>query len=207
MGAGRSDVACAIFGLAPADSGDILVHGHRVSIRHPRDAIELGIGMVTEDRKGHGIVPDMAVGHNATLAGLRAYCRGPVVRHASEEAAVAGTIREYAIKTDGARQAVSQLSGGNQQKVVIARALLPAPDIVILDEPTRGIDIGAKAEVHAIVAELTCRGKAVILVSSELPELLALCDRVLVMRQGTVTAELDPKQTTQAQILEYAIPI
>ena len=207
MGAGRSEVACAIFGLSPADGGEIRVRGRPVRIRHPAEAMRLGIGMVTEDRRGYGLVPLMSVRHNITLAALRTCCRGPVIRHASEAAVSAQAIAAYGIKTSHAGQAVSQLSGGNQQKVVIARTLLTGPEIVILDEPTRGIDVGAKADVYKIIAELAEQGRAVLLISSELPELLALSDRLLVMRQGALVAELDPSTASQEEVMEYAMPV
>ena len=207
MGAGRSEVACALFGLSPADGGEIRVRGRPVHIRRPSEAMRLGIGMVTEDRRGYGLVPLMSVRHNITLAALRTCCWGPLIRHASETALSAQAIAEFGIKTSHADQAVSQLSGGNQQKVVIARTLLPEPEIVILDEPTRGIDIGAKSEVYAIIAELAAQGRAVLLISSELPELLAVCDRLLVMRQGVVVAERAPSMTSQEEILKYAMPL
>ncbi len=206
MGAGRSEVVAAIFGLVPADGGEIRLRGKTVRIRRPADAIRLGIGMVTEDRKGYGIVPDMSVRHNLTLASLRDCCSGPLIQHAREAAVAAEAIGRFAIKTSGQRSKVSQLSGGNQQKVVIARTMLADPEIVILDEPTRGIDVGAKAEVHGIIGEFVRKGRTVILVSSEISELLALCDRILVMREGEITAELDPARTTSEEILGYAIP-
>jgi inositol transport system ATP-binding protein len=207
MGAGRSEVVSAIFGLAPADSGEIKVRGKTARIRRPADAIRLGIGMVTEDRKGYGIVPEMTVPHNVTLAALRDCCRGPVIDHLREASVALGAIGRYGVKTSGPRQKVSQLSGGNQQKVVIARTMLAGPEIVILDEPTRGIDVGAKAEVYEIIRELTRKGRTVILVSSELPELLALSDRILVMREGELTAGFTPEKTTQEEILKHAIPV
>ncbi|MDD4872355.1 MAG: sugar ABC transporter ATP-binding protein [Kiritimatiellae bacterium] len=207
MGAGRTEVMNALFGLDPADEGEILVNNQPTHIRRPADAMSLGIGMVTEDRKGYGIVPTMSVEHNTTLAALDCCCVGPFLVHARERAVADENIMAFGIKTTGRQQAVNQLSGGNQQKVVIAKTLLARPSIVILDEPTRGIDIGAKAEVYAIIARLASEGKAVILVSSELPEILSLSDRVLVMRQGTVAAELDPRHTTQEEILKHAMPI
>jgi ABC-type sugar transport system ATPase subunit len=149
----------------------------------------------------------MSVKHNLTLASLRKCCRGPVVNHAAERAVAEATIARFAIKASGGNQPVSQLSGGNQQKVVIAKTLLAEPSIVILDEPTRGIDIGAKAEVYAIIRRLAREGKAVILVSSELPEVLWLSDRILVLRQGTLAAELDPSRTSQEEILKHAMPV
>ncbi len=207
MGAGRTEVVSALFGLQPADTGVIRVHGRPVRIRCPDQAIRLGIGMVTEDRTGWGLVPAMSVRQNVTLAALKNYCCGPWIRRQAETRAVEQSLRALAIKTSGAGQAVSQLSGGNQQKVVIARTLLAEPSIVILDEPTRGIDVGAKAEVYSIIARLAQLGKAIILVSSEMPELLSLSDRVLVMREGQLTAELEPQHTSQEEVLKYAMPV
>ncbi|MDY0168142.1 MAG: sugar ABC transporter ATP-binding protein [Thermoguttaceae bacterium] len=206
MGAGRTEVVSALFGLMPADTGSIWVDGEPVRICCPADAMRYGIGMVTEDRKGYGLVPTMSVRQNITLASLRACCLGPLVRHGREAAVAAASIREFGIRTSGNRQAVGQLSGGNQQKVVIARALLPGPSIVILDEPARGIDVGAKMEVYGIIARLAREGKAVILVSSDLPEVLSLSHRLLVMRQGRVAAELIPARSTQEEVLKYAMP-
>lgn len=207
MGAGRSEVASALFGLEPAACGEIRIGQRSVQIRHPAEAMRLGIGMVTEDRRAYGFVPQMSVRHNVTLASLRRCCRGPVIRHAAETAMAAKAIARTGVRASHDGQAVVQLSGGNQQKVVFARTLMPEPEIVILDEPTRGIDVGAKSEVHALIAELADQGKAVLLISSELPELLALSDRLLVMRQGEVSAELDPLKTTQEEVLKYAMPI
>ncbi len=202
MGAGRTELASAIFGLAPADAGEIRIAGHPVRIRRPADAMLHGIGMVTEDRKKFGLVPHMPVKHNITLASLR----DRVIDHGKENAVADEQIRAFAIKVSGRNQLVLSLSGGNQQKVVIAKALLAEPDILILDEPTRGIDIGAKTEVYAIINRVARAGKAVLLVSSELPELMALSDRVLVMREGAITAELNPRLTTQEEILSFAMP-
>jgi len=207
MGAGRTEVMKALFGLEPAEKGEILVENLPAHIRHPADAMRLGIGMVTEDRKGYGIIPAMSVGHNTTLAALARFCTGPVINHDAEHSAADGNILSFGIKTSGRRQEISQLSGGNQQKVVIARTLLAGPSIVILDEPTRGIDIGAKSEVYAIIMRLAREGKAVILVSSELAEILSLSDRIIVMRQGAVAAELDPRRTSQEEILKHAMPV
>ena len=206
VGAGRTELASAIFGLAPADAGEIRVAGRPVRIRGPADAIRYGIGMVTEDRKQFGLVPTMPVMHNMTLASLGECCSGPFIDHAKEAAVADEGIRSFGIKTGGRRQAVNQLSGGNQQKVVMARSLLAHPSIIILDEPTRGINVAAKAELYALIAGLAQQGMSVILISSELPEVLALSDRLLVMRQGTIAAELDPSKTSQEEVLNYAMP-
>jgi inositol transport system ATP-binding protein len=206
MGAGRTDVVNAIYGLAPADAGEVQVKGRPVRIASPREALNQGIALVSEDRKGFGLVLTMSVKHNLTLANLDRYSRGVFIDHREENRVATDRIQAFAIKTQGLDQTVEFLSGGNQQKVVIAKALLTEPDILILDEPTRGIDIGAKAEVYAIISQLAREGKAIILVSSELSEILALSDRILVMREGTIAAELDPRQTTQEEILKWAMP-
>lgn len=206
MGAGRTDILNAIYGLAPADVGEIRVRNRAVSIKQPRDAIQAGISLVSEDRKVYGIIPKLPVTPNITLSALDTCCRGLWLQKRAETRVAAEQIQALRIKVSGPSQTVDHLSGGNQQKVVLARALLTKPEILLLDEPTRGIDVGAKAEVHVLVRNLANEGKAVVLVSSELPELLALSDRVLVLREGIVTAELDPRQTTQAELLRFAIP-
>ncbi|MCH7226340.1 sugar ABC transporter ATP-binding protein [Haloferula sp. A504] len=206
MGAGRSEVVSAIFGLAPAERGVIEVGGVPVRIREPAGAIRLGIGMVTEDRKDYGIIPELPVAQNVTLAALREACRGPVISPRREMAMAGEAVDQFGIKCTP-RQKIGQLSGGNQQKAVIARTMMAGPSIVILDEPTRGIDVAAKSEVYQIIRDLTRKGTTVLLVSSELPELLAMSDRILVMREGKITARLDPGQTTQEEILRHAIPV
>lgn len=206
MGAGRTEVVSAIFGLEPAEGGSIDIHGQTVRIRSPREAIRHGIGLVSEDRKEFGLVLPMSVKHNTTLASLRACCRGGFIHHRAESRVADDQITAFNIRAAHRNQPVVHLSGGNQQKVVIAKTLLAGPDILILDEPTRGIDIGAKAEVYAIISRLAAAGKAVILVSSELPELLSLTHRLLVLREGEIAAELDPRRTTQEEILQHAMP-
>jgi len=205
MGAGRTELVNAIYGLEPADSGEIRVHGAVTTTRAPRDAIEAGIGLVTEDRKCFGLVPTFGVRGNVTLAALRRWCRGSFIQNEAEQNVTDAQIRNLRIRAQDREQPVLTLSGGNQQKVVLARTLLTEPRILLLDEPTRGIDIGAKAEVHAVINELAAAGKAVVLVSSELPELLTLSDRILVLRGGRLSAELDARKTTPAEILHHAI--
>ncbi len=207
MGAGRTEVVSALFGLAPADGGTINVHGSPVQIRCPADAIRHGIGMITEDRKRFGLVPEMSVRQNISLASLDRHSRGPLLQHGREAQLVDARMHELGIRATAREQAVRQLSGGNQQKVVLARTLLAEPSIVILDEPTRGIDVGAKVEIYGIIAGLARKGKAILLVSSELPEVLSLSHRVLVMRQGMVSAELDPRRTSQQEVLRHAMPV
>ena len=206
MGAGRTDLLNAIYGLDPADSGEIFVNGRRVSIAGPRDALNAGIGLVSEDRKRFGFVPRFGVKQNVTLAALRRWCRLGCVDHFAENRLADEQIRAFRIRTAGRNQPVVRLSGGNQQKVVLARSLLAEPEILLLDEPTRGIDIAAKAEVHELIAALARAGKTIILVSSELPEVLSLSHRLLVMREGQLTAELDPATTSQEEIMKFAMP-
>ncbi len=206
LGAGRTDVLHALYGLAPADAGEIRVGGRPVRIAGPRDALARGIALVGEDRKRSGLVLPMSVRQNITLADLRRHCAGPFVAARRERAAADARIRSLGIRTPHRDRPVGTLSGGNQQKVVLARALETKPEVLLLDEPTRGIDVAAKAEVHAIVAGLAREGKAIVLASSELPELLALCDRLLVLREGGVTAELDARRTTQEEVMGYAVP-
>ena len=206
MGAGRTELVSAIFGLAPAASGEIRVHGRPVWIASPRDALDQGIALVAEDRKTFGLVPGMSVKQNLTLADLGQCCRGPWIDHRRENQVADEQIRAMAIRARDRNQRVNSLSGGTQQKIVVAKALLTRPAILILDEPTRGIDIGAKNEIYAIIRRLAAGGTAVIMVSSELPEILSLSHRILVMREGAVTAELDPRRTTQEEILRYAMP-
>ena len=202
MGAGRSEVAHAIYGLDPAEAGDIFVDGKPRRIASPADAVAAGIALVSEDRKRHGFVPGMSVRENLSLA-MMDHWR---IRHRTESMVADEQIRSFSIKVADRDQAVAKLSGGNQQKVVIAKALLTRPRVLILDEPTRGIDIGAKAEIHSIISRLARSGMAVLLISSELPELLALSDRLLVMRDGGITAELDPLHTSEEEILSHAMP-
>jgi inositol transport system ATP-binding protein len=206
MGAGRTDVAAAIFGLVPATAGTIFVRGHPVRIPSPAHALAHGIAMVTEDRQRYGLVPNMSVKENITLSSLSRYSRGLFLQSRAEEAAADDQIRKLDVRGAGRTQRVKYLSGGNQQKVVLARALLTDPEILILDEPTRGIDIGAKQEIHALIARLAQEGKAILLVSSEMSEILSMSDRILVMREGAVAAELAPPAATPDEILKHAMP-
>jgi inositol transport system ATP-binding protein len=206
MGAGRSDVASAIFGLAPATRGTILLHGRPVTVRSPAAALAHGIAMVNEDRKEFGFIPGMSVKENITLSSLGRFAWGPFVRPGAEAAGAEQQMRQFNVRGAGSCQPVKFLSGGNQQKVAIARALLADPQILILDEPTRGIDVAAKSEIYSIVSDLAKAGKAILLISSEMNELLSLSDRILVMREGAAVAELVPQATSPEEILRYAIP-
>ncbi|MDE3164591.1 MAG: sugar ABC transporter ATP-binding protein, partial [Acidobacteriota bacterium] len=206
IGAGRTEIASAIFGLEPAASGDILVRGRPARIASPADALAHGIAMVTEDRRRYGFVGGMGVRENVTLSSLRRYCAGGFVRRGAETAAADAQIRAFSIRAASREQPVKYLSGGNQQKVVLARALLADPAILILDEPTRGIDVGAKTEIYGLISRLAGEGKAILLVSSEMNEILALSDRILVIRDGAIAAEVAARGATPEEILSYAMP-
>jgi len=206
VGAGRTALLNAVYGLVPADRGEIRVKDRPVRIRRPADALAAGIGLVTEDRRRFGFIPRFSAPPNITLSGLRRCCRFGWVRRGLERRIGQERIEALRIRGAGGGLPVERLSGGNQQKVVLARTLFAEPDILLLDEPTRGIDIAAKAEVHEIIRDLARRGKAVVLASSELPELLALSNRLLVMREGLVVAELDPAGARPEEILKQAMP-
>ena len=207
MGAGRTEVAGAIYGLQPASTGTIHFKGQILRVTCPDEALAAGIGMVTEDRKGQGIIPALGVGENITLSSLRRFARGPLIDRSADRTAAREQIGAFAVKASSPAQPIAQLSGGNQQKALLARSLLDDPDLIILDEPTRGIDIGAKAEIYALIQKLARQGKGVLLISSELPEVLALAHRIVVLRQGSVAATLDAATTDQETVLRHAMPL
>ncbi len=204
MGAGRSEICRTIFGLDPMLEGEIFVEGRKAKTSSAEDAIRLGIALVPEDRKREGIFSIKDVSFNITLKLLRQIIRGIKVDRPMERKVVEEHISGLSIKTPSPQQLVGNLSGGNQQKVVIARWLVTQPKILILDEPTRGVDVGAKAEIYAIMNELASRGVAVIMVSSELPEVINMSDRVLVIGGGRVRGDLDRHEVTQEKIMTYA---
>jgi ABC-type sugar transport system ATPase subunit len=207
MGAGRTEVASALYGLQPASTGSIRFKGKALRITCPADALAAGIGMVTEDRKGQGIIPALGVGENITLSSLRRFSRGPLIDQSADRTAARDQIEAFAVKASRPAQPIAQLSGGNQQKALLARSLLDGPDLIILDEPTRGIDIGAKAEIYALIRRLTGSGKAVLLISSELPEVLSLAHRIVVLRRGSVAATLAAAAADQETVLRHAMPL
>jgi ABC-type sugar transport system ATPase subunit len=202
-GAGRTELALAIFGAREAESREILVDGHVVEIRSPVDAMAAGIGYLPEDRKEQGLFLEMNVAENIAAARLDAF-GGWQVRDAKVTTTAQQFMQKIRIAAASARTRVVQLSGGNQQKVLLSRWLLREPGILIVDEPTRGIDVGAKAEIYKILRELADRGKAIIAISSDLPEVLAICDRILVMREGQITCELPGWIATEEMIMHYA---
>lgn len=203
VGAGRSEAARALFGIDPAEEGEIRVEGRRVRIRSPRDAVALGLGLVPEDRKTEGLVLSMSVAENLTLASLARLGRWGAVAPALERAAVKEAAARLRLVCAGPDQPVSELSGGNQQKVVLGRWLATRPRVLILDEPTKGVDVGAKAEIRALVRRLAEEGTGVILISSELEEVRE-ADRILVFRAGRISAELAAAQADDAALMAAA---
>ena len=206
MGAGRTEVVEAIYGAFGEHlvRGQIWVDGRPFRPRSPRHAIRRGLALVAEDRKAQSLVLGNTVKFNASLAALKAFRRWFTVDGRRERAAVAEQVKALRIKTPSLTSTVANLSGGNQQKVVLAKCLLTHPSVLLMDEPTRGIDVGAKAEIYALMSELASRGAGILMVSSELPELLAMCDRILVLCEGRLTAELSREEATQERILEAA---
>ncbi len=205
VGSGRTEVARAIFGADRIDKGTIRLNGTPVRIRSPQDARNLGIGYVPEDRKVQGLVPGMTVRDNATLAVLRQLARaGHVVDRSVLEGVARRYVHELHLRPPRTDLPVGSLSGGNQQKVVLAKWLAVDLKVLLLDEPTRGIDVGAKAEIHGLIDELAHRGMAILLISSELPEVLAMSDRILVMSEGRLVGELSREEATQERILALA---
>ncbi len=206
VGAGRTDVARAIFGVAPAASGSIAVNNKDATILEPVDAIRLGLAFVPEDRATAGIFSTLPVEYNISAAVPKKIAPHGFIIRAIEKALGAQSVKKLSIRLASMRQPIGELSGGNQQKTILARWLHTDPQILILDEPTRGIDIGVKAEFYDIIGELAAGGRAILLISSELGELLALCDRILVMSEGELTADLPGAGASQAAIMHAAVP-
>jgi ribose transport system ATP-binding protein len=205
MGSGRTELMRAIFGADKMDSGEIYLHGKKLSINSPADAIKNGIVYVPEDRKQDGLALNMCVSHNITMASVQNICNKMGVLNNKKEISFSNKIvSDLKIKTPGLFQKVKNLSGGNQQKIVVGKWILKSPALFIFDEPTRGIDVGAKIEIYNILNELKQKGIGVIIVSSELPELLGISDRIYVMCEGEIKANLITKKTTQKEIMYYA---
>jgi ABC-type sugar transport system ATPase subunit len=200
VGAGRTELALTLFGITPATSGTIDIDGRPVTIASPRDARRLGIAYVPEDRGLQGLVRPMTIAQNTSMASLSRIARGIFIDFRAEIARAADSIRQLGIRARGPEQVVGQLSGGNQQKVVIGKWLETEPRILIMDEPTRGIDVGAKSEIHALMGRLAQQGMAILMISSELPEVLGMSDRVLVMHGGTRVATLDREHASPETI-------
>jgi rhamnose transport system ATP-binding protein len=204
VGAGRTELARILFGITPADSGTILLDGNPVQIRSPREAVEHGIAYVPEDRRRHGVILEMGVAENISLANHRHLFPGGWLRFEAEQALALKFIRELSVKAEGPNAAAGTLSGGNQQKVSIARWLATGPKMLILDEPTQGVDVGAKQEIHRIIRQLADEGLAVLMISSDLPEVQGMSDQIAVMRGGKITAVL-PGHTDSQRIMEAAL--
>lgn len=206
MGSGRTELLEALYGVHPTNSrsGRVTINGRAHALRSPENAIGTGLALVTEDRKSQSLIPMLPVGQNITLASLRRLSRFGVLRPGRERAAIADQVDSLRIKTPGANIAVEKLSGGNQQKVAIAKCLLTEPDILLVDEPTRGIDVGAKAEIYTLLNQLVQQGTSIILASSELPELLAMCNRILVLHEGRLAAIFEHGEANQVNIMAAA---
>ncbi len=204
MGAGRTEMARAISGADRRDAGDIWVNGEKMDIRSPKDAVDAGLCYLSEDRKRYGVMVEMDVMENTTLASLLSHLRGGFIDRASERRTAKQYIDSLRIKTPSERQQVRKLSGGNQQKIVIAKWLVRNCQILIFDEPTRGIDVGAKAEIYELMNNLARQGKSIIMISSELPEILRMSDRVMVLCEGVKTAEFDIAGANQENIMHAA---
>jgi ribose transport system ATP-binding protein len=206
MGAGRTELLETLYGVHSAQRvhGRIEIAGQEQRITSPRDAIRAGLAFVTEDRKTQSLILKLSVAHNLTLAALHRFLRFNVVKSREENDAVERSIEQLRIKTPSSNIDVDKLSGGNQQKVALAKCLLTRPRVLLLDEPTRGIDIGAKVEIYGLISRLAQEGAAVVIASSELLELLAMCDRIIVLCEGRLTAELSRSEATQERIMEAA---
>ena len=204
MGAGRTETMRLLSGADPKTSGQIIVNGKEVKIRRPKDAVQAGIGYLSEDRKRYGLCLGLSVADNTAMASLDSLTSGPFVQDGKIAQVTQEYIQKLRTKTPSGKTLARSLSGGNQQKVVIAKWLLRDCDVLIFDEPTRGIDVGAKSEIYKLMNQLAAEGKSIIMISSELPEILRMSDRVMVMCEGRLTGELDISEATQERIMTYA---
>ena len=205
VGAQRTELMEAIFGMRGIKSGKVLMHGKEINVARPRDAIQDGIGMITEDRRGTGILGCLSIADNVSISSLNEYLTaGIALDHKKIEALVKDNVAKLSIKTPSSKTQIQSLSGGNQQKVIIARWLANNPDVLIMDEPTRGIDVGAKYEIYQIMIDLARQGKAIIMISSEMPELIGMSNRILVMCAGKLTGEVSGDEATQENIMSLA---
>lgn len=207
VGAGRTELMRLIYGADKAEAGQVILHGKILKLRQPRDAVKAGIGLAPESRKDHGVILDMSIRTNTTMARM-APVTGPlgIIKGARERETVTGLSQKLRLKSDGTEAPVSSLSGGNQQKVVLAKWFHADVDLLIFDEPTRGVDVGAKSEIYALIKQFAADGRAVLVVSSEHHELFGLCDRVLVMSEGRLTGALAPNEFTEENLLKLAMP-
>lgn len=205
VGAGRTETVQSLFGLTKIESGEIYIKGEKVELKKPADAINHGIAYVTEDRKGEGLVLPMSIAHNTTLPSMKELSNKVFIRSSEEKSRTGQILSELKVKMASSKLAVKNLSGGNQQKVVLAKWMLKEPDIIIFDEPTRGIDVGAKAEIYKLMNEFVAKGKAIIMISSEMPEAMGMSDRILVLSNHKVSGELKQDEFSQDSIMTMAM--
>lgn len=205
VGAGRTEVMQALFGLTPADEGEIFFEGKRLNSKDPKDTIRNNIAYVTEDRKGEGLIPYMSVAHNITLASMEDFQKGFLIDRKAEDEIIQKQISSLRIRTQGKNQLVTSLSGGNQQKVVLAKWLIKKPKLLILDEPTRGIDVGAKSEIYKIMCDYVAMGNSIIMISSEMPEVMGMADRIVVFSNRRFGGELQREEFVQENIMRLAV--
>ena len=205
VGAGRTEIARCLFGADPFDAGEIIMDGKPLRPHSPRQAIRAGLGMVTEDRKEQGLVLELSVRENTSLASLSALSRGGFIEQGRERAVAQDYVAQLGTRTPTVEQRVKNLSGGNQQKIVLSKWLLTHSRVLIMDEPTRGIDVGAKAEIYRLMNELTAQGLGILMISSELPEVLGMADRIVVVRGGRIVGEMDRANATQEKIGQLVI--
>lgn len=200
VGSGRTELAHVLFGIAPAERGEIWLEGKRVLIKSPSQAMRLGLAYVPEDRGNQGLIKQMTVRENTSLAILRSLARAGFVKRGEERTLAERFVGELSVRTPSIEQVVNKLSGGNQQKIVVSKWLASQPKLLIMDEPTRGVDVGAKSEIHRLISQLASEGMAILMISSELPEILGMSDRVLVMREGRIVAEFSRDEATQERV-------
>ncbi|MCM1061131.1 MAG: sugar ABC transporter ATP-binding protein [Eubacterium sp.] len=207
QGAGRTELAMSIFGKSYGTniSGELYINGQKTNLRSPQEAIKSKLAYVTEDRKTNGLILDESIRFNTTLARLDKVCKGSIIDIDEEVKVSEHMTKDMGTKTPSIEQNVGNLSGGNQQKALLGKWMFTEPDILIMDEPTRGIDVGAKYEIYCLINQMVTQGKSVIMISSELPELLGMCDRIYVMNEGRLLAEVDAKDATQESIMSYII--
>jgi ribose transport system ATP-binding protein len=204
MGAGRTELARAIYGADHIETGEIWLDGNLVHVKTPKHAVKHRIGLLPEDRKAHGLVLELSVRENITLASIRKILQGKIINYRKEQEEAQTIVDSLAIKTPHLKQKVKLLSGGNQQKVVVGKWLMTESSVLIFDEPTRGIDVGAKVEIYKIMTAFAKKGVGIIMISSELPEILGMSDRIFVMYNGKITAKMTREEATQEKILYYA---
>lgn len=204
MGSGRTEIMRAVFGLDPLDSGEIILKGEKLNIKGPKDSISKGIGFITEDRKDEGLILDESINDNIILPVINQFAKNHIINDSEVHDLVDMLVNRLKIKSESRNDPASSLSGGNQQKVVLAKWITISPQVLILDEPTRGVDVGAKREIYTLINELAEKGVAIIVVSSDLPELLGISDRIMVVHEGKITGELSREEATQEKIMTYA---